>query len=149
MNFGVIGFSDEPQVHKKIEEKFDEFSRDKIYTSIDSSPSGGTNDSDAIKVALDMISRTGLDRVKVIIVISDGEGKEDEVRKLVEEAEEAGIKIIGVGIGEGMRHIGEVYKYFAYVEDMSALPAELSRILRNEIEEAIIEEKKKISRMRR
>ncbi len=140
-NFGVIGFSDQPQVHKTLDDKYDTTFREQMIANVDTSPSGGTNDADAIQVALNMIREKGNpDTMKTIIVISDGEGKAEEVKKLIAEAEQEGIKIIGVGVGAGMASVEKVYNDRAYVDDISLLPTTLSELVRKQIEESVQDE---------
>jgi len=136
INFGVVGFSDTPQIHKNLEDKFDESFRDNEMNSIDASPSGGTNDADAVQVALEMLRIQDPQKQKTVIVITDGEGKKEEMKKLVGEAEEAGIKIIGVGIGDGTEAVEDVFKYKVKVNNLAQLPAKLAEIIREQIESA-------------
>jgi len=136
IDFGVIGFSDNPQIHKNLEDKFDENFRDNELNQIMGSLSGGTNDADAVKIALDMLKHQDPEKQKTIVVITDGEGKSEEMKKLIEEAEEAGIKIIGVGIGEGTSAVGHVYKDKVKVDRIAQLPTKLSDIIREQVEDS-------------
>ncbi len=104
---------------------------------VDTSDSGGTNDSDGIQMMLNMIREKGnADALKTIVVISDGEGKTEEVKKLVAQAEEEGLKIIGVGIGDGMSSVEKAYNEHVSVPDISQLPTDLCEIIRKQIENA-------------
>lgn len=136
IDFGVIGFSDNPQVHKTLEDKFDENFRNNEFAQIMSSPAGGTNDADAVKIALEMLRSQDADKMKTIIVITDGEGKKEEMKKLIAEAEEAGIKIIGVGIGAGTQTVEEVYPTHVKVDRIAQLPGKLSDIIRTQVEDS-------------
>lgn len=140
IDFGVIGFSDYPQVHKSLEDKFTEDFRDNELNQINNSQSGGTNDADAIQTALEMLRIQEPDKQKSIIVITDGEGKSEEVKKLVEEAEEAGIRIIGVGIGAGTDSVERVYKHHVKVDNIAQLPMKLAGVVREQIEGAYDDE---------
>jgi len=76
------------------------------------------------------------DALKTLIVISDGEGKVEEVKRLVAEADQEGVKIIGVGIGDGMASVEKAYTEHVSVPDISRLPTDLCEIIRNQIETA-------------
>ncbi|MCD4785951.1 MAG: VWA domain-containing protein [Candidatus Eremiobacteraeota bacterium] len=136
IDFGVIGFSDNPQIHKKLEDKFDENFKDNELNQIMNSASGGTNDADAVQIALNMLKHQDPEKQKTIIVITDGEGKTEEMKKLIEEAEEAGIRIVGVGIGEGTSAVEKVYKDKVKVDRIAQLPTELSDIIREQVEDS-------------
>lgn len=136
IDFGVIGFSDNPQIHKNLEDKFDENFRDNELNQIMGSPSGGTNDADAVKIALNMLKHQDPEIQKTIVVITDGEGKTEEMKKLIEEAEQAGIKIVGVGIGEGTSAVEAVYKDKVKVDRIAQLPTQLSDIVREQVEDS-------------
>ncbi|HXE71534.1 MAG TPA: vWA domain-containing protein, partial [Candidatus Nitrosotenuis sp.] len=135
IEFGVIGFSDQPLVHKELKDKYTQESRTAMLNALESSPGGGTNDSDAVELAIDMIKRKGdPDKQKIIIVITDGEGKEEELKRQIALAKEARIHVIGVGVGPGMEHVQEVYPEGLVVDRISKLPMELAELIRAQIE---------------
>ncbi|MHB2021425.1 MAG: vWA domain-containing protein, partial [Candidatus Xenobia bacterium] len=133
INFGVVGFSDYPKVHKEMSDKYDELRREQMLSDIQASPHGGTNDSDAMQIALQMVMKGPSDHKKVVIVITDGDGKKAEERALCEEAEKKGITVIGVGIGDGMSTVKQVYPHQVYVDHISDLPMALSDCVREQI----------------
>ncbi|MBM3774604.1 MAG: VWA domain-containing protein, partial [Acidobacteria bacterium] len=54
IEFSVIGFSDQPAIHKEFKDKYDEPFRDQMLAQIQRANHGGTNDSDALDTALEM-----------------------------------------------------------------------------------------------
>ena len=150
IDYGVIGFSDSAEIHKEFSDKPNDDQKNTEINSIENSKSGGTNDADAVSTALEMIRlRPG---VKTIIVMTDGDGKKDEMKQLIRQADEAGVSIIGIGIGQDTESVAEVYRLndagadpnlvneedrrFVRVDDVNDLPYELSEVLRNRIEGA-------------
>lgn len=133
INFAVVGFSDQPILHKEFKDKYDEVFREQMLAQIQRSPGGGTNDSDGIESALDMLDKMGKSDERIVIVISDGEGKEQEVRDQIASAHRAGIKVIGVGIGAGMEYVKNVYPDCVAVPRINDLPYELCDLIRQQI----------------
>ena len=123
IGFGLVGFSDMPKVHKDLSEKFTLESRNSMLADIESSPSGGTNDSDAVKSAIEMLRKGDPDKRKIMIVITDGQGKEDQLKAELARAKELGINAIGVGIDSGMDHVENINAPEAVLVDrISKLP---------------------------
>ena len=80
-----------------------------------------------------MVKETSSEQIKVVIVISDGEGKEGELRGVIEKAAKEGIKVIGVGIGDGMAYAKKVYPKCLTVPNVQDLPFKLADLLEEEI----------------
>ena len=75
----------------------------------------------------------------VIVVISDGEGNvgggPEVQRQLARKIEgDEGIKVIGIGIGDGVEAVKHVYQHPVVVDDVTRLPRALGRILEEEVE---------------
>jgi nitric oxide reductase activation protein len=105
-----------------------------MLADVETSPSGGTNDAEAVSSAIDMLRKGDPDKRKVLIVITDGEGKETELKAQLARAKELGINAIGVGIDSGMAHVEEVYPEAVLVDKISKLPSKLAELLREQIE---------------
>lgn len=133
IKFGVVGFSDYPKVHKKMDDRYDEGFRERMLGDILRSPHQNTNDSDAVKIALDMVKETPPDKIKIIVVISDGQGKERELQRVIQQADKDGVKVIGVGIGEGMYYVKKVYPQNVVVSDVKDLPFAMANLIQEEI----------------
>lgn len=133
IEFGMVGFSDYPKVHKELHEKFDLTCRGKVLSDIEGVSKGGTNDDKGIESALEMFKKGEPDVEKVMVVISDGIGNAARVKQIQEEVGDK-VHIIGVGIGPGMEAIQDVYKHHAMVERLEMLPLELAEIIRERIE---------------
>jgi len=134
IGFGLVGFSDQPKVHKDLSEKFTLESRNSMLVDIETSPSGGTNDAEAVGSAIEMLSKGSPDKRKILVVITDGEGKETELKAQIARASQLGINTIGVGIDDGMAHVEEVYPEAVLVDKISKLPSKLAEVLREQIE---------------
>ncbi|MBS2035616.1 VWA domain-containing protein [bacterium] len=135
IDFGVMGFSDRPVIHKQIQENFDLSNRKTILSSIQGSPKNGTNDADALEMGMEnLLLASEPEDELFIIVITDGIGKSEQVKRLQQRAREQQIHILGVGVGEGMQPVADVYEDHALVPDLAQLPYELSEIIRQKIE---------------
>ncbi|MBZ0173271.1 MAG: VWA domain-containing protein, partial [Phycisphaerales bacterium] len=134
INFGLIGFSDMPKVHKELTDKFSLESRGRMLADVETSPSGGTNDSDGVKSAIEMLKKGEPDKKKILVVITDGEGKEQELKQQIAIAKELGISVIGVGIDSGMAHVENVYPEHVLVPRISQMPAKFAEMLKQQIE---------------
>ena len=133
IGFSVIGFSDQPVLHKEFKDKYDETFREQMLAQVQRANHGGTNDSDAMAVALDMLSQRSSDNEKIVVVITDGQGKEAALREQIALAEKAGVKVIGVGIGDGMSYVNQVYPESVTVSRINELPYELTDLIRDKI----------------
>jgi hypothetical protein len=134
IDFGVVGFSDTPHMVKSIDDDWNDKAREKSLNEIQESPVGGTNDVDALRMAMDMLGLAQTDETRTVIVITDGEGRVDDMKSLLKEAEKEKINVIGVGIGDGMRAVESVYDSHCKVKRVQDLPIELAKILRKEIQ---------------
>jgi hypothetical protein len=134
IDFGIVGFSDEPKIHKDFKDQLDDQYRDRIISDILDSPHGGTNDADAVKVALESIRKQPSEAQKFIFVITDGQGKEAEMKQLVKDALNEGIIVIGIGIDQAMEHVKEVYPIHVLVNNINALPNALGDLIKEIVE---------------
>ena len=135
VDFGVIGFSDKPRIHKSLNENFDLDSRDRIVGGLAQPMSGSTNDDQGIQTSIDMLLEQGdPEDEKIIIVITDGIGNKEAVKKLQAEYKDKFIHMIGVGIGPGMADVKDVYEDHAAVAALQDLPYELAEIVRRKIQ---------------
>lgn len=139
IGFSVIGFSDQPAVHKRFEDTYDETFREKMLAQIQGADHGGTNDSDALAVAIDMLGQRSSDNQKIIVIITDGEGKEAELREQIAQAQRAGVKVIGVGIGDGTSYVNQIYPEAVTVSRINDLPYALTDLIREKIVEGFDE----------
>ena len=87
---------------------------------------GGTPLSDGVAFALESISERP-ERHRVIVVLTDGmPNNSSTMRYLVRKAREAGVTVVGVGIGRGMDSVRELYPdKNVVVENIKDLPREL------------------------
>jgi len=86
---------------------------------------GGTPLSDGIQFALEQINERE-EKHRLILVITDGVPNcPDVVRRQIRLAEEAGIKIVGVGIGWGCHGVEGLFPDNVVVDNVQDLPREL------------------------
>jgi len=100
-------------------------------------PSGSTADTDALKLATDILKEEPYDVTRLIIMITDGEGNINTTGKtfeeLQEEAKQESIEVIGIGLGGGITEVEKRYKTSIQVEDPQELPSTLKDILEEKI----------------
>jgi uncharacterized protein YegL len=123
--WSLIVFSDDHKILKDFDDNWDDQRRENTLAQILAFRQGGTNDADAVKPAIKMLEAKNPNGARLILPITDGEGKEQEMRKLVEEAERKGISVIGVGIDSAMEYIKRVYIYNAFAITLASLPSVL------------------------
>ena len=133
--FGVIGFSNEVRVHKDLNENYEE-KREDVLSNIKGYGGDSTRDDRGLETALDLLKTQGRsDAQKVVVVLSDGEGQSDNVRKLLAgRAEDEGVHVIGLGIGAGTDFVKEVYEQSLVIGELDQMPLELSYLIREQIE---------------
>jgi cobalamin biosynthesis protein CobT len=92
---------------------------------------GSTPLSDGIQFALqELQERT--ERHRVVFVITDGcPDNSPCVRWQIRTAAEAGVTIVGIGIGYGASYVKELFPVHVYAEEVSDLPRELLQVLEN------------------
>jgi hypothetical protein len=105
----------EPMRNKRVVSRFSAYKAD-----------GGTPLSDGVAFALESISERP-ERHRVIVVLTDGmPNNSATMRYLVRKAREAGVTVVGVGIGYGMNSVKELYPdKNVVVENIKDLPREL------------------------
>ena len=133
--FGVIGFSNGVRVHKDLNENYEE-KREDVLSNIKGYGGESTRDDRGLETALDLLKNQGRsDAQKVVVVLSDGEGQSDNVRKLLAgRAEDEGVHVIGLGIGAGTDFVKEVYEQSLVIAQLDQMPLELSYLIREQIE---------------
>ena len=92
---------------------------------------GGTPMADGLQHALDTIS-TRREGHRIIFVVTDGEpngGHDKVIRRQVRLAREAGVHVIGVGIGREAHYVTSTFPESVYVEEVSDLPKALIKKL--------------------
>ncbi|OIO34212.1 MAG: hypothetical protein AUJ70_01585 [Candidatus Omnitrophica bacterium CG1_02_40_15] len=145
IDFNVRGFGPTTYLHKafrnqKIPGKINSYDtisqRDSLIKELVESMATGiaTADGDALQAAIEDTLKHGAEH-NIIIVITDGEGNSGiPISEALENAEKQGIKVIGIGIGEGIEYVAKNYKHYIQIPDIEMLPIEFKHILRKEIE---------------
>ncbi|RKY85356.1 hypothetical protein DRQ11_10025, partial [candidate division KSB1 bacterium] len=138
IDYAIIGFSGVPIIHKDFTRQITPDERKELFEEISYFiPSGMTADSDALNLTIDLLKEEPYNATRLIIMITDGEGNINTTGKtleeLQEEAEQENIKVIGVGLGEGITEVKNHYKNSIQVKD----PQELLSALKNILERII------------
>ncbi|HEC69384.1 MAG TPA: VWA domain-containing protein, partial [Candidatus Omnitrophica bacterium] len=138
IDYAIIGFSGVPIIHKDFTRQITPDERKELFEEISYFiPSGMTADSDALNLTIDLLKEEPYDVTRLIIMITDGEGNINTTGKtleeLQEEAEQENIKVIGVGLGEGITEVKNHYKNSIQAKD----PQELLSALKNILERII------------
>ncbi|MBI4349218.1 MAG: VWA domain-containing protein, partial [Elusimicrobia bacterium] len=130
----VIGFSEKARIHKKFSEPLTPAIKDRLVAELQEYlGNGNTHDADALKLALERISKEDADE-RYVFVVSDGRGNgPSSVSSVLPTADKLGVKVMGVGVGEGMAYVREVYPRHAVVQKITELP----KTLRDKLVESI------------
>ena len=131
IDFSLIGFDNAPSVHKHFNEQFKHKDKNALLTEVMEylSRGGSTYDAAAVQMAIGQLEKESSDS-KVIIVITDGCGTGPvKVGKVIREAREKHIEVIGVGIGAGMHYVSSVYLPHVTVATMEELPQSVAKLL--------------------
>ncbi|MFH1878820.1 MAG: AAA family ATPase [Candidatus Omnitrophota bacterium] len=135
IDFSIIGFSGGVSVHKPLNKQFRDSDKDELIAEVIEfmNRGGSTNDADAVDAAIGQLDNEASDS-KAIVMLTDGEGNVRPVGPVINKAREKGIEVIGVGIGEGMGYVKEVYEPHAAVDKLEDLPMVTGRIIKDMIE---------------
>ncbi len=132
----IMGFGCNHWMHKEFDTTPNMVERERIYQQLERAMGGGggTNDFEALQEAIKQIKGEPAEH-KVIIVITDGDGNlfSEEGKKMLEQAEREGIKIIGIGIGDGMGYVKIAYLHHILPPVIDQLPIAIRDILVREI----------------
>ncbi|HOU36335.1 MAG TPA: hypothetical protein PK562_03610, partial [Candidatus Omnitrophota bacterium] len=136
IEFNVIGFHSGAWVHKEFDEKLDLAKKEELISEIINFMGGGaTCDVDALRLAVEKMREETVDS-RVIIIITDGEGNGHfnntaVMQEEIEKAEAEGIKVIGLGIGEGITYVQQVYSHWVVEGDIENVPLAIASIIRD------------------
>lgn len=145
IDFNVRGFGDTTYLHKSfnnqripdVKRNYNTIAeRDALIGELQETmgSGGATADGEAVYAAVEDIKKNNAER-NIIIVLTDGEGNTGKpIQEALENARQEGIKVIGVGIGEGVSYVEKNYPSFVQVQDIDMLPFEFKQILKRELE---------------
>ncbi len=146
LDYNIIGFADAPSVHKEFDEDITPADKDAFIVKVSNfMGSGATDDATAVELAIDTIIKESNATHKVVIVLSDGEGNTGksqnsgidrngryynlELRKILEKADVHGIDVVGVGIGEGIKYVSDIYGKSIVEKKIDLLPQAFADLL--------------------
>ena len=154
IDFNIVGFSDAPLIHKEFYETIDPANKDVFIKKVASFMGiGATDDASAVALAIDTMIKESDAEHKVIIVLSDGEGNTGksknagidrkghyyniELNYVLEKADLHEIDVIGIGVGEGIKYVHDIYGKSIVVKNIANLPQSFADLMI----EKILEEK--------
>ncbi len=140
INYALVGFADTVVVHKELTTELNPRQRAELFAEISMYiPAGLTADADALALTTGLLENTPNDALRLIIMITDGEGNVNNTGKsfaiLQEEAENKDIEVIGIGIGGFITDVKRRYKNAIQIERLEELPQALGHLLEKKIEE--------------
>ena len=138
IDYAVIGFSDTVIVHKMFGEVMNQSQRADLFEEISMYiPSGMTADADALALTTELLEKEPNEAIKLIIMITDGEGNINNTGKtfaeLQQEAVVRDIEVVGIGLGGYVTQVDKRYKTSVQVKEIIDLPRVLSKILEERI----------------
>ncbi len=154
LDFNIIGFSDTALIHKEFDEDITSVNKDVFIRKVFNHMGvGATDDSSALEMAVDTIIKESEADHKVILIISDGEGNVGKsknagidkfghyynftLKENLKKADRNGIDVIGIGIGEGIKYVPDIYAKSVVEERIDHLPHAFADLMI----EKILEEK--------
>ncbi len=138
IDYGVIGFSDSPIMHKELGVKLDNGGRRVLFDEVSLCiPGGSTADADALQLATNILKDQPDDSSRWIIMVTDGEGNVNTTGKtfveLQKEALDKKIEVLGVGLGEEVTEVIKRYASGMQIDNVEELPSVLSGILEEKL----------------
>jgi len=138
IDYGVIGFSDSPIMHKELGVKLDTAGRRVLFDEVSLCiPGGSTADADALQLAMNILKDQPEDSSRWIIMVTDGEGNVNTTGKtfveLQKEALDQKIEVLGVGLGEEVTEVIKRYASGMQIDAVEELPNVLSAILEEKL----------------
>jgi len=138
IDYAVIGFSETPIVHKHFGKNLTQRERELLFISVAANtPHGTTADADALALATKLLAKEPEDTLRLIIMISDGEGNVNTTGKTFHElqtiAEEQGIRVIGIGLGQEITEVQKRYYRPIQVAAIETLPKVLGDVIEQSI----------------
>ncbi len=139
IDYAVIGFSETPIIHKHFGKNLTQRERESLFASVAARmPHGTTADADALALATRLLEAEPENAMRLIIMISDGEGNVNTTGKTFQElqniAEEQNIPVIGIGLGQEITELQKRYNRPIHVPAVEKLP----KILGGVIEKSVI-----------
>jgi len=145
IDFNVRGFGDNTYLHKGFRNQIEDGirrnydtikERNELIEELSSSMAtgGATADGDALYAAVEDVRNYGSEK-NIVLLLTDGEGNQGmPLDDAMKHAQDLGIKVIGIGIGEGISYVAENYEHHLQVPNIDVLPLEFKRLLKKEIE---------------
>ncbi|MCD6319117.1 MAG: VWA domain-containing protein, partial [Candidatus Desulfofervidaceae bacterium] len=139
IDHAIVGFADTALLHKSFGDFSNQAQRANLFEEISMYiPSGMTADADALALTTELLEKQPEETMKLIIMITDGEGNINNTGKsfeeLQEEARAKGIEVIGIGLGGYITQVGKRYKTSVQIEKIEDLPRTLATVLQEKIE---------------
>lgn len=125
--FEIAGFHSAQIVHKTYDEALGYPQKEELVREIHGAMGGGrTYDVQAIQEAIGRMEATAGTEY-FILVITDGEGNgPGQMRDVIDRSIERGIRLVGIGIGEGVKHVSRQYAEYVEVKHVRDLPTAIA-----------------------
>lgn len=138
IDYAVIGFAETPIVRKHFGKNLTQRERELLFVSVAAhTPHGTTADADALALATRLLAEELTDALRLIIMISDGEGNVNTTGKTFHElqdiAEEQDIRVIGLGLGQEITEVQKRYYRPIQVSAVETLPKILGEVIEKSI----------------
>jgi MoxR-like ATPase/HEAT repeat protein/Mg-chelatase subunit ChlD len=139
IDYAVIGFAETPIIHKRFGKNLTQQERESLFASVATRMAHGTTaDADALALATRLLEVEPENALRLIIMISDGEGNVNTTGKTFQElqniAEKQNIPVIGIGLGQEITVLQKRYNRSIHVPAVEKLP----KILGGVIEKSVI-----------
>jgi len=135
--FGVIGYSNRPDIYKSLNDEYSAMFRNRMLDRIERSDSQGTDVKSALMTTLDLINTQGSHGAKkVVFVITDeADQNKDAMKQIINKAREEGIEIVGLGVGKNvdMKEMSSVYGNCAVFPEPSGLSSSIMTALNGDL----------------
>jgi hypothetical protein len=121
-------------VHHDVFKGFNERFAQVAWRFANTRAENGTPMADGVQFGLDALSKR-TEAHRILFIITDGEpdwGHKGVIRRQIRIASEAGVQVLGVGIGEGSVYVQSVFPDFVFAETIQEMPFLLQQKL-NEI----------------
>lgn len=132
-NYSIVLFGEEVKLIKTEEQQWDSSTMYALMSSVNFENEFATMDADAIEVSLSLLSRSSTHGPKKVFVLTDGYGTCGlSLTKVLADAEEENIEVIGMGIGFDVTFVQSCYKKWITAALPSAVPTALKKLHEHE-----------------
>ncbi|MHC4114558.1 MAG: HEAT repeat domain-containing protein [Planctomycetota bacterium] len=150
IDFNIVGFAEAPSVHKDFDKDITSANKDDFIREVASFiGSGWTDLASGVELGVDKMINESNTEHKVVIVLTDGEGNtgksegtyvdaagrfnDPALADVLKKADRNAIDVLGVGIGEGIKCVPDLFSKFIVEKVIENLPYAFTDILIDKI----------------